>query len=210
MTQFVDLITEVRDEIIEPLTGLVSDPEIKRWLNDANRDLVNAITMEAGGLVKSTPHTFDTLAGDEWYDLPADCGIILRVERQSTDGNSWRGLIPTSIQGRSEIDLGVPTSFYVFGEQIGLVPTPNDVYHMRIFHHVKPVDMVDDADLPQPDAQYHRLLYLYATSQAKRKADDTAYQTYVSDYLAGRTQMVRNIILQKQTNQGFPMVRDVG
>lgn len=203
MATLDELVARVRAEIIEPQPGLYTDPEIKSWLNEANDDLTEIYGVEA-------MTTIVTASGTEFYAVPADFSRVLRVEREITPaGLDFRPLRALTESDRVE-DKGTPVGYYVFAGQIGLVPVPNVVANLNLYYFKKSTTLFSGTDVPVIPSQYHRLLYLYAVGMAKRKADDTAFQTYVSDYIAGRGDMLQKKFQSKFGAQSFPIVRDVG
>lgn len=186
MSTLAQLRTAVRDEISEPTPGFVSNAEIDRWLNRANYDLIDAAGVEA-----TSAQSITTADGTESYALPADIGMVEQVELlDSADSTIFTILRPLSLSERDTEGKGRPRGYYVLGTSLYLVPTPDAVYTLRVWHTRAGVTLSADGDTPIVPTRFHDLLTLYAVAQAKRKSDDPAYQTYLQDYVAGRAGMV--------------------
>jgi len=180
----LELRTAVRDELVEATPGFWTDDELDRWINDANRDLTEVAQIPGG------PYTFNTAAGTASYDPPSD---FLKVRRLEVDDAM---LIPLSLDRRMS-GSGTPAFYYVYDGKIYLVPTPDAVLGATLWYYKAASTLFADSDTPIIPEQFHRLIVVYAVGQAKRKADDPGYATYVQDYIAGRLDMQ-----QKRSDEG--------
>lgn len=83
--------------------------------------------------------------GQAAYDLPARAvGMIAREVKIGSDNSFWN-LARTEIDriGRV-IDNGLPTAFYMQGNQVVLYPTPNSSDRfLRIYYYLRPGQLVD-------------------------------------------------------------------
>lgn len=199
---FSELITAVRDEISEPSPGFVSDVEVKRWLNRANYDLA-----DAAGVESAASQTITTANGTESYSLNSDFGLVERVELvDQTDSTRYYALEPIDLAERID-SKGTPRSYYVLAGLLYLNPMPDGVYTVRVWYYKVGATLTANTDVPIIPARFHDLLTLFAVSQAKRKGDDPAYQTYLQDYVAGRAGMIE-YLRQKSQGGRFPHVVD--
>lgn len=186
MATFLELITAVRDEVSEPVEGFVSNVEVKRWLNRANHDCV-----EAAGIESTTSQSISTIDGTEQYTLSSDAGLVEQVELvDASDTTLFTILRPLSIEQRDTDGRGEPLGYYVVENKLVVVPVPDGVYTLRVWYTRAGVTLTADTDVPIIPARYHDLLTLFAVSQAKRKGDDPSFVTYLSDYVSGRDAMV--------------------
>lgn len=185
----LDIITAVRDEISEPTPGFVSNTEIKRWINRAYYDLLDAARVEA-----TSSQSVTTAAGTENYALTSDAGLVEQVELiDQSDPDAFTILRPLALEERDTDGRGRPQGYYVNGSNLVLVPMPDAVYTGRVWYTRAGITLSADGDTPIIPARFHDLLTLFAVSQAKRKGDDPAYLTYLEDYVAGRQGMVAEL-----------------
>lgn len=186
MSTLAQLVTAVRDEVSEPVSGFVSDVEVKRWLNRANHDCV-----DAAGIQSTTSQTITTVNGTEQYSLSSDAGLVEQVELvDASDSNLFTVLRPLSIEQRDTDGKGEPLGYYVVENKLVVVPVPDGVYTLRVWYTRAGVTLSADGDVPIIPARFHDLLTLFTVSQAKRKGDDPSYVTYLQDYVSGRDAMV--------------------
>lgn len=196
MTTLAQLRTAVRDEISEPTPGFWSNAEIDRWLNRANYDLADAAAVES-----STSSTVTTVSGTASYALPTGFGQVQQVEFvDPSDATAFRLLQPFDISERID-QVGEPEGYYILGGLLFISPTPDAVYSIKLWYYKAGVTLALDADVPIIPSKYHDLLTLFAVSQAKRKADDPAYVTYLDDYVAGRNGMIEFLRNKGQGNR---------
>lgn len=201
MSTLTQLITQVRDEISEPTAGFWSDAEITRWLNRANYDLA-----DAAGVESSASSTITTADGTETYSLPSDFSLVEIVELvDSTNSYQFTMLSPMAVEERIE-DKGSPSGYYVRNGSLYVVPRPDGVYTLRLWYYRAGVTLVNDSDTPIIPARFHDLIALFAIGEAKRKADDSAYSTYRSDYIAGRAGMIEYLRKKGQGNRSRRIV----
>src|SRR3990167_2568625 len=185
MSTLAQLRTQVRDEIVEPSPGFVSNDEVDRWLNEGLVDCLDAADIEAEAVDDIT-----TVDGAESYALASDVGVVERVELLDEDDDTeFVALHPMSIHERIDGE-GSPIGFYVRDSLLYPVPIPDDAYDLKAFYTRVGVTLSADGDIPIIPVRYHYLLAKYAVGEAKRKGDDPAYVTYRQDYVDGRTGMV--------------------
>lgn len=185
MSTRAQLRTQVRDEIVEPSPGFVSNDEIDRWLNDGLTDLIDVAGIEA-----SSTQSITTVNGTEAYALASGVGVVERVELlDKADTTEFVALRPMSVQERID-GKGSPVGFYVRDGKLVLTPVPDDAYVLRVFSTRAGVTLDADSDVPIIPSRYQRLLVKYAVGESKRKGDDPAFVTYRQDYVAGREGMV--------------------
>ena len=220
MTTVATLITNVRNEIIEPTAGFWTDVEITKWLNESYRELVTTAEMES-----VTTTSFDTVDGTELYNLASDFDRIVRAERESEAGSDiYRPLQQLTINSREDNTPVVylrayprtPTGFYLWPRagadlfSIGLIPVPDlSGVGVRVYYYQKAATLVS-ADIPILAEKYLRLMELYAIAMAKLKADDSAYSVYQDHYIAGVQALRIDVLSRKRGASRFQVVRDVG
>ena len=203
MSTLSQLVTATRDELSEPTADFWTDTEIKRWINRANYDLA-----DVAGIESATSSTITTADGTESYSTPTGFGLIEQVEFVDTD-DSTNFFVMSPISIEDKIDgHAQPETYYLLGDKIFVSPVPDGVYTLRLWYYKAGVTLSADGDTPIIPAKYHDLLTLFAVSQAKRKADDPAWLTYLEDYVAGRNGMVEYLRNKGQGNR-FQHVIDI-
>ena len=181
-----EIRTRVRSEISEPTPGFVSNTEIDDWTNEANTDL-----LDAAGVQTTTAQSITTVDGTEQYALASDAGLVEQVELvDASDSTEFTILRPLSVEERHTDGKGEPHGYYVVGTKLSVVPVPDAVYTLRVWHTRNGVTLAADSDEPIIPSRYHHLYVKYDVAQAKRKSDDPAYVTYLQDYVGGRDGMV--------------------
>lgn len=202
MSTLAQLITAVRDEVSEPTAGFWSDAEITRWINRANYDLA-----AVAGIESATSGTITTIDGTESYTTPTGFGLVEQVEWvDPNNSDTFLLLTPMAVENRVD-GKGQPTGFFILGDLLFLTPKPDAAYTLRVWFYKAGVTLTLTTDTPIIPSRYHDLLTLFAVSQAKRKADDPAYTTYLSDYISGRNGMVAYLRQKGQGNR-FSQVID--
>lgn len=220
MTTVATLITNVRNEIIEPTPGFWTDAEITKWLNEAYRELVTVAEMES-----VTTTNFDTVADTELYNLASDFDRLVRVERETFAGsNVYKPMRQLTINERSDNSPFIypryypysPDAFYLWPRtgsdlfSVGLIPVPNESgIGIRVYYYQKAATLVS-GDTPILAEKYLRLMEQYAIAMAKTKADDPAFSVYLTHYSAGVTGLKIDILNRKRGATRFSQVRDVG
>jgi hypothetical protein len=199
------LIANVRSILQEPVNGFWQDTEFIKWAQEASDDLAEGAMIEIG------PVTIPTIVNQELYDLPVDFGKAVRVEREIAPGSAtFATMLPWSINHRREA-VGLPGGYYIWmTNKLGIIPVPDTVVDLRVYYYSKGNTLALGTDIPIIDPQYHRLIEEYMLAMAKIKDENPSYQIHVSNYSAGRSDMIQNILEARRGAQSFSIVRDVG
>jgi hypothetical protein len=190
----LQLRTAVRAEIFEPTAGFWTDAELNTWIGDAN-DIATA----AARVELEPPYAFNTVAATASYALPADFSLVRRLK--VGDYDPYPGTVE-DILGTS----GAPVRYVVLGSKLYLDPIPDAVYASTLWYH-RLAPALTETTSPIIPARFHRLLVTYATGQAKRKADDPAYVTYMRDWDNGLRDMAAELSAKGQAERPW-QVRD--
>ncbi|RJQ07536.1 MAG: hypothetical protein C4551_06425 [Bacillota bacterium] len=187
----------VRSEIVEPTEGFWTDVELNYWLNEANE-----IATTKAGIRKLNPD-FSTVSGTAGYALPSD---FLNARRVRCGGYD---LLPGTLEDWTG-ESGTPTRYYVMsGEsKVYLDPVPNAVLTVKLWYDIRATEMTADDKSPSFPARWHHLCYLYCTGQAKRKADDPGYVTYLRDWESGVQEMCAELASQGQAERPRHIIDD--
>lgn len=213
------LITQVRTEILEPITvtppsssndGQWTDTEITEWINNANQDLTELAEIE------SAAATITTVASTESYALPSDFLRVRRAEIQDNAASTlWAPLymgsidirLPNTISG-AITGRGRPSSYFLYAGLLYLVPIPDAVYNINLFYYRRAPDLVNSGDTPIIDQRFHKLLRYWAVARAKQKIDDPGFMTYQQLFDQGKLDMLGKLH-EERTAEGPQVVREV-
>lgn len=177
-SQIVDYTRSLIDEVNE--SPVLLDSEILNFINRRYHeveDVIKSVHEDYFG----TTGTISLSNGTELYDLPQDANSrnnvdrVIRVE-VSYDGSNYDIARATSIQRKITTESNSNGSyseafplFYLFGDQIGLLPIPTGTGTAKIWYIKRLADLENDTDIPEIPDKYHRLLAVGAAVEALRK-----------------------------------------
>lgn len=164
----------------------ITDADIVRWINDAQRDIALA-----NNLLQIKANTA-TVAGQADYSLPTD---ILTLHSVTYKGDKLTGL---SLQESNELvgsrqdnSSGTPTHFWRWANSISLYPKPADASApLVLFYTRRPVEVnsIGTGVFPELPAQYHSRIVEYCLAQAyELDANFEGYQLKMNQFTAGVT-----------------------
>lgn len=139
----------------------VTDPDIFRWINDAQREIA------ASNDLLQTVATTAVIPGQQTYALPSDILLLRSVHYQ---GSKLRPL--TSREAEEYLVDGLasgrPTHFWSWANQINLYPQPDtsDPDDMKIFYTRQPTAITTVNDTPELPLEYHNRIVEYCLAQA--------------------------------------------
>lgn len=131
--QAQELITRVRQELVETVGSFWSDAELLTLLNKAERDFVNRTR------ILEDRATLDIVAGQSRYPLPANwlsARAIFYNDKQGvlTNTDRWRRLRPSNLEKRAQENQnflstavearGTPHTYWIWGREIIIEPIP--------------------------------------------------------------------------------------
>jgi hypothetical protein len=144
-----EVITDIRQELLEPVPGFWADANLLTWINRAEQDYVGRVR----GLEATA--SASTVAGVPSYELPANwLSAVAVFYNNKIDGvDGWYPLEPTDLQRMSRenpnflsgatTSRGKPRSYTVWDRRLYLDPPP-DVDgdgNVRMFFKAKPVSL---------------------------------------------------------------------
>lgn len=121
--------------------------------------------------------TISTVAGQANYDLPTDLGRI-EVVIDSDDDRRLDQVAPADAwdQYGGDFPDGTPTTFFVWGSKIYLLPVPTknetDAYTIHYYGSVSTLD--NDSSEPAWEDRFHMLLADYAISKVWEREEEPA------------------------------------
>lgn len=179
------LLTDVRSRLDETAARFWTDVEIRRWLNDAARD----VARRTESLQTTTPLAF--AANDQSKTLPGDCIRVHRVEWRATSQDQIYVLEFRDYNGMDQIwatsqvvTKGYPSHYTMWGYPPSLTllvyPTPSTGGTVKVFYYRLPADLATDGsadgqnlDIPEG---WHDALVLNCEYIALRKDGDRRWQ----------------------------------
>lgn len=187
---------DVRSLIIEPSPGFRTDEEINLWINQAHQELGMLYGLERFTSIILVP-------GQIFYDLPSD--FIKLIGAWDHQGNSLE-IAPISF-GQRLSNLESNTKVMVLGKKVAIAPLPENTPYITLFYERKPKLLVNDTDVPEIPAPYHRLLVAYATMRALQKDEDFEGAAFYSqEYEAGKALIAGHKI---QASKEIQMILDL-
>jgi hypothetical protein len=131
--QAQELITRVRQELVETVGSFWSDEELLNLLRKGERDFTNRTR------ILEDRATLDIVAGQSRYPLPANwlsARAIFYNDKQgvSTNPDRWRRLRPSNLEKRGQENQnflstatearGTPNTYWIWGREIIIEPIP--------------------------------------------------------------------------------------
>lgn len=188
---FTDLQTRVRDLLNESSAGFYTDDQIKRWLNDGERDVA------IKGLCIESVNSLTTAASTRTVATPYN--KVLYVEYATTNVGLVK--INQTMLGRLDVSGIVPQFWFPWGKYIGIEPIPTAAYSLNVYASMLPsIEMSDTTDEPQIPKSFMPLIVRYAFYRGLLKAGlfSKSAQVY-SAYIYG-LQEARDNIMRKWRN----------
>ena len=158
------LISEVRDRSDLGDSAFRNDAQIRRYVNEANRQITSKLLAIHGADYLTTSDTINTVAGTALYDLPSDCfkakffrvtvnGVRFNIPRATTDD------IDMDNQSAGWSSPLVRPMHRIQGIQVRFVPTPQAVHTVTV-HYIHTAIAFDGADDSAIDELADNLDYL--------------------------------------------------
>ncbi len=194
-----DIKTRVKRLFGDEAGVQLTDADIVRAINDSQLEIVK----RNESLLEKTATT-SSVAGTQEYALPTDLLIFKFLMWKGTGDTSYQKLKGLSTSEFNEyIDgwdtdtsiRGVPTTFTLHAGKFLVYPIPQDSISnaFKIYYNRSPVDVVNDADIPDLPLLYHTILvdmvlkYAYEMDEDWEAAGNKSQETNKDiDYLRGR------------------------
>jgi len=183
--QMQDLVLSWLDD---PDAGYFTRPQIRVWLNNAQREAQKLIEQAfEGHFVKCAETT--TVINQREYELPSDFKRLTRLELvisgssfQNQDVNILQKITPNQQDVLPR--LGTPQGYYFKGSQLILVPVPDTVKTLRMEYIYRLADMTLDADVSLIPDEFHEYVALLGARDGflKDGRDISPIKDKISDY----------------------------
>ena len=190
-TTRLDLVSQVRTELSEPIEAFFLNAEIVVWLNKAQLEICTI----AEALKKTVTVNLD---GSANYALPADFHKEIRI-RYKTGGSEFRNLewMPNDryLSFRTITTSSFPTHYTIVGNDLYIYPTPTSTTDTFDHYYIALPQALDlDTSVPFNGEDrltpYHELLVLYAAGKGKlNEGESEEGAVRMSAYYSGMQNM---------------------
>lgn len=156
-----EIITRVKRQFGDEVGSQVTDADIIRWINDAQRDIA------VNNQLFQTRATAGVAANQSTYTLPPDILTIhsVRFGTRKLQGISMQ---EAEIEIPDTGETGEPQKFWIWGGNVSLYPTPgtSDTDDLLIFYTRQPAPITTTADVLELPSHYHNRVVEYCLQQA--------------------------------------------
>jgi len=187
------LISEVRDRSDLGNSPFRTDTQIRRYINEANRQLTSKLLAIHSADYLTTSDTINTVAGTALYKLPDDC-FKAKFFRVTINGNRINIPRATTDEIDMESDVGWDTysgtpKHRIQGIQVRFVPTPQSVHTVTV-HYVHTAiafdgvddsaidELADNADYLNSYWNFEEWIVLKAAIKIKHDQEEDSSQLY--------------------------------
>lgn len=173
-----DVKTRVKRQFGDEAAVQVTDSDIERWVNDAQRDIVmrNETVLQKSSLT-------DSVGQQQAYALPDDLLILRALHWKNNSDPSYYRLKGMSFQEFDEYIDGWdgtvyqasnPMVYTIFEKSIKLFPTPAETgtENLKIFYNRQPVDLLTDEQILDLPIEYHNAVVSYCLTKAYELDED--------------------------------------
>jgi len=174
----------------DPDAGYFTRPQVKAWLNNAQKEAQKDVEQAFEGHFVKCVQT-QTVQGQREYDLPSDFKrtrrVVLVVSGSDFANENVLLLYKITPNSQDAYDrYGTPSVYYFKGNQLILVACPQQAWPLRMEYIYRIPEMTLDADVSEIPIEYHEYVCLLAARDGflkdgrdmgpvKQKIDD--YQT---------------------------------
>lgn len=185
----IQIRTEVLNHGFDPN---VYGARINQYINDAQ----NKIARRLDYYINEDSATVTTVAGTNLYPLPTTFARVR--ELFATDVTQIIAPVGLrAIDASNSLVQARPYAYALDAANLHLYPTPDGIYPLELRYWTMPPALVNDTDTPNLPADYHFLLWIYATWICYEGDDDSQ----MGQYWQGR---FNNELSQLIGDQKFP------
>lgn len=151
---------------------LFGSGRVNQYINDGLALIARRVQYYA----EEATYDFQTAGGTALYPWPAD----LARARSLRDTDRQQELMAVSLRDidRSVTTNGWPSYYALDGAGLHLYPTPDNVYNLELRYWKLLPALVNDTDVPAIPADWHWLLWVYATWNCYESEDDPTMGGY--------------------------------
>lgn len=184
-----EIATRVKRQFGDEANAQITDADIIRWVNDAQRELAlanNLLQVRA----TTTP-----IAGQAEYAIPSGLLTLHSCKYRNVK------LVPLSIQEADDLldptvtTSGTPTHFYQWSSRLILYPAPDTgtAEDLTLFYTRVPVEITLVSQTPELPVQYHNRILEYCLAQAAELDDNPeTYQMKMGEFKSNTQNMKDN------------------
>jgi hypothetical protein len=165
------VLETVRNQVDESSANFWSDNEIRNYMWEAEKELASLVHCSE----KYDASTL-TVNGTAEYGLPTDCYFVERVV--------WNGVRLKKIDFRElelnegfsygkTIQTGLPDSYYLYAGKIGIYPTPQTAYQIKIWYQAEPAQITENTGTFTIDKLFHNYICHYVLWQMWSKDQES-------------------------------------
>lgn len=171
--------TRVRRQFGDEASVQITDEDITRWVNDAQRDVV----MKNETLLQKIALT-SSVAEQQSYSFPSDLLILRSIQYKRTTGDlSYYKLKGMSYAEFDEYIDGwdgkaygpsYPIVYTTYANEFKLYPIPvsSETENIKLTYSRQPTDVVNDTDVLDLPLAYHNAIVEYCLSKAYELDED--------------------------------------
>lgn len=178
-----EIATRVKRQFGDEVGAQITDEDIIRWINDAQRELA-----VSNDLLQTTATTA-IKKGQDQYHLPPD---ILQLRSVRVAGRKLAFLSPDQAAewtpNLNSEAKGKPTHFTQWSLKIDLYPTPDydDANDLQLYYTRNPLLVKTTTDTPELPQQYHNRIVDYCIAQAHELDDNMeSYRIKMEQFTSG-------------------------
>ena len=193
-----EIATRVKRQFGDEAGIQVTDADIIRWVNDAQREIAS------NNDLLQTVATTAVVSGQREYTLPPDILLLRSVHHKG------RKLRPLSSREAEEylstgIANGEPTHFWSWATKISLYPQPTeaDADDLQIFYTRQPAVVAAVGDTPEVPMEYHSRIVEYCLAQAYELDENWAAASQKSQQFSSG---VANLKGREEVNDFYPHI----
>lgn len=183
--QMQDLVLSWLDD---PDAGYFTRPQVRVWLNNAQREVQKLVEQAFEGHFTKCVET-TTVINQREYELPSDFKRLTRLElvlSGSTFPTQDVAILQKITPNQQDVlaRQGQPQGYYFKGSQLILVPVPDTVKTLRMEYIYRLTDLSADADVSLVPDEFHEFIALLAARDGflKDGRDITPIKDKISDY----------------------------
>jgi hypothetical protein len=172
-----ELKTRVKRQFGDESGVQITDADIIRWANDAQREII----MQNETVLQST-QLDDLVANQDNYPLPADLMVLRSVRIRTSSSEPFESIKSLSLNQFDETiqtwdsnpSTGLSCVYTTYDGQIFLFPKPSTSFTdgLKILYSQNPTDLVNDSDPIALPLIYHNAVVKYCLVQAYELDED--------------------------------------
>ena len=164
-----DILSRVRDQLVESTAAFWTDAELYRYMSDAESEINNMVECNQ----VSTATT--SVTATSGYTLPADCLYMTRVEYNGVPlkliSQRERSALDQPGYGGS-LTKGDPTHWFQYANMTYMWPTPATAEVIRYYYVAQPAAIVTASTTFTIPQQFHAVIQDYVLYRAFTKDQD--------------------------------------